>query len=82
MSLSYPPPYQDITTLAQHLCLGTRTVEELVRQGKLPGAIDICGKRLWSWKAVCKVMDRAEAPELEHANRVREATRRAVEERR
>ena len=36
MSLSYPPPYQDIATLAEHISLSPHTIDAWVKMGKLP----------------------------------------------
>ena len=33
MTLPYPPPFQDLATLAQHVCMSERTIEEKVREG-------------------------------------------------
>ena len=33
MSLPYPPPYQDITTLSEHICAAETTIENWVRLG-------------------------------------------------
>jgi hypothetical protein len=52
MSLSYPPPYQDLRTLAEHICTGESTIENWVRLGQFPAPRRIGGKRLWKWKDV------------------------------
>jgi hypothetical protein len=36
MSLPYPPPYQDITTLSEHICAAESTIENWVRLGLFP----------------------------------------------
>jgi predicted site-specific integrase-resolvase len=52
MKLPYPPPYQDLATLAVHLCVGESTIENWVRQGLFPAPRKVGGKRLWQWKEV------------------------------
>lgn len=53
MTLPYPPPFQDLATLAQHVCMSERTIEEKVRKGEFPAPRrNKCGKRLWVWKEV------------------------------
>ena len=73
------PPYQDLRTLAEHLCLGESTIEEWVKLGRLPYPVTNKGKRLWRWKDVETYLARpAEVgPPLDDAERIREATRRA-----
>jgi hypothetical protein len=36
MSLPYPPPYQDLATLSQHICAAESTIENWVRIGIFP----------------------------------------------
>lgn len=50
--LPYPPPFQDLATLAAHLCTGESTIENWVRLGLFPAPRKIGGKRLWQWKEV------------------------------
>lgn len=53
MSLPYPPPYQDLATLALHVCMGESTIERHVREGSFPPPVTVQGgKKLWSWKTV------------------------------
>lgn len=52
MTLPYPPPWQDLRTLALHLCAGESTVEKWVREGRLPASRMIGGKRMWRWSEV------------------------------
>ena len=49
---NYPPPFQDLQTLAEHICAGESTIENWVRQGLFPAPKKIGGKRLWEWKTV------------------------------
>jgi predicted DNA-binding transcriptional regulator AlpA len=50
--LPYPPPFQDLRTLALHVGLSKRTIEERVRLGQFPQPRRKFGKRLWVWKEV------------------------------
>jgi hypothetical protein len=82
MTLPYPPPYQDINVLAEHISLAPRTIEEWVKLGKLPAPKVRSGKHLWKWKEVEQCLDGnaglvPSSPDDETA-RIREATRGAV----
>jgi predicted DNA-binding transcriptional regulator AlpA len=61
MSLPYPPPFQDLATLAEHICAGESTIERWVKEGKFPLPKMQGGKRLWSWKEVEKHLARTNA---------------------
>ena len=50
--LPYPPPWQDIATLAAHLCVCEATIENWVKLGQFPAPRKQGGKRLWRWKDV------------------------------
>ena len=50
--LPYPPPYQDLATLSQHICAGESTIENWVKLGQFPPPRKVGGKRLWKWKDV------------------------------
>ena len=53
MTLPYPPPFQDLRTLALHVSMSERTIEEKVKLGQFPAPRkNKCGKRLWVWKEV------------------------------
>jgi predicted DNA-binding transcriptional regulator AlpA len=52
MPLPYPPPFQDLATLAEHICAGESTIENWVKQGLFPKPVLQGGKRLWRWKEV------------------------------
>lgn len=73
--LSYPPPFQDISTLAEHVCLSERTIEAWVQHGKLPPPVTTDGKRLWRWKDVEKALARGrdESAASDDAAKMREA---------
>lgn len=80
MSLPYPPPFQDLATLAEHICAGESTIENWVRQGLFPQPRKIGGKRLWQWKEVERhlaAMNQISALSDE-AQRITEATRAAA----
>jgi hypothetical protein len=82
MTLPYPPPYQDLRTLAEHLCLGESTVEAWVKVGKLPPPVVNEGKRLWRWKEVDQYLARSRetgAPS-DNLKRITEAGRAALAE--
>lgn len=56
--LPYPPPYQDLATLSEHLCVTEHTIETWVKLGRFPHPKRIAGgKRLWSWKEVERFME-------------------------
>ncbi len=46
------PPYMDLRTLAEHICVGESTIENWVKMGMFPPARRIGGKRLWRWADV------------------------------
>ena len=75
MTLSYPPPFQDLATLAAHCCMSEHTIENLVKAGSFPQPRrNKCGKRLWVWKEVEAWL--AAPDDTDEVARVREATRR------
>jgi hypothetical protein len=82
MSLPYPPPYQDLATLALHICAAESTIENWVRLGLFPEPRKVGGKRLWSWKEVerhiagTKELTAASPDEL--AERIKNGTKQAV----
>lgn len=52
------PPYQDLETLAAHVCMGTSTIEDHIRRGMFPPHSKMQGgKKFWSWKIVERHMD-------------------------
>jgi predicted site-specific integrase-resolvase len=50
--LPYPPPFQDLATLSEHICAAESTIENWVKMGIFPKPRMQGGKRMWSWKAV------------------------------
>jgi predicted DNA-binding transcriptional regulator AlpA len=82
MTLPYPPPFQDLATLAEHICAGESTIENWIRLGIFPQPKKMGGKRLWQWKEVERHLATvgelpASLPDVE-AQRIREATRAAA----
>lgn len=85
LSLPYPPPYQDIATLAEHISLSPHTIDAWVKMGRLPPPKVRDGKRLWKWTEVVRYLDGEAAgvpssPD-ETAERIRNATRTAASQR-
>jgi len=82
MSLPYPPPFQDLATLAEHTGLSESTIERRVKLGTCPRPCNTDGKRIWEWKAVyrhlAKGSDAGAPSTANEAQRIREATRAAV----
>jgi hypothetical protein len=82
--LPYPPPYQDLATLALHVCTGESTIENWVKMGIFPPPKKkIGGKRLWCWREVERHLAGGDSgvPSLtdDQATRIRDATRRAAD---
>jgi hypothetical protein len=82
VTLPYPPPFQDLATLAEHICVGESTIENWVRIGIFPAPKKVGGKRLWEWKAVQRYLanpsDPVAASPDEQAEAIRNATRAAA----
>jgi|SRR5882672_2628667 len=75
--LLYPPPYQDLATLAQHICAGETTIENWVAMGQFPAAKKkIGGKRLWSWAEVSRFIEGQQDPSADIIGRITNAARR------
>jgi hypothetical protein len=70
MTLPYPPPWQDLRTLAEH------------RQGIFPPPRKVGGKNMWRWKEVDKYLagsgDAAASLPNEELGRITDATRQAA----
>jgi predicted DNA-binding transcriptional regulator AlpA len=82
MSLPYPPPFQDLRTLAEHLSTGESTIENWVKLGLFPRPRKIGGKRLWQWKEIERFLAATEnavttVPDAQ-AEAIRNATRAAA----
>ena len=80
--IPYPPPYQDLRTLSEHICAGESTIENWVKLGLFPAPTKIGGKRLWRWKDVERhLADRSAGVASsadDMAERIKNATRQAV----
>ena len=79
--MTHPPPYVDMATLCELLPWGKSTIADMMKRGLLPPGKQIGGKLVWKWSTVAEKMDAilGEQPtEAELAERVRHATRRAV----
>ena len=75
--MNYPPPFQDLHTLAAHTSLGESTIEKLVAENRFPPPRrNKCGKRLWVWAEVEKFLAAPEDSPSEQGEAIREATRR------
>jgi len=81
--LPYPPPFQDLATLAQHICAGESTIENWVRMGIFPKPKLQGGKRMWKWKDVERHFDGDSASEhsesVDLVGRIKHGTRKALE---
>lgn len=81
--LPYPPPFQDLATLARHVCAGESTIENWVKMGLFPPPRKIGGKRIWCWKEVEKHLarknDSLPSSVDDLAARITNGTRRAVQ---
>lgn len=81
-ALPYPPPFQDLRTLAEHICVGESTIENWVKLGLFPAPKKMGGKRLWRWKEVERHLvargDGVAPSPDEQAERIRDATRAAA----
>lgn len=81
--LPYPPPWMDMATLCAHTCLAPTTVDNWVSRGILPPPRKRGGKLMWKWAEVDQKLtlgDAGNGPESE-AERIRNGTRRAAEDR-
>jgi hypothetical protein len=80
--LPYPPPFQDLRTLSEHICTGESTIENWVKLGLFPEPKRISGKRLWCWREVerhlSKIGETPAASPDELAERIKHGTRQAV----
>jgi hypothetical protein len=80
--LPYPPPFQDLATLSEHICTGQGTIEHWVQLGLFPPPKKIGGKYLWSWEEVERHLSHAEETTTapgDEVLRIKEATRKIVE---
>lgn len=81
--LPYPPPWQDAATLCAHICISLGTLDTWVKEGRLPPARVIGGKRMWKWDEVNRMLAGdpgivpSDADEAALARRVRNVTETA-----
>lgn len=81
--LPYPPPWQDIATLTQHVTVSERTVDAWVAEGILPPPRKRGGKLMWKWSEVDAYLSNGKpgaSPDAK-ADEIRDGTRRAAESR-
>jgi predicted DNA-binding transcriptional regulator AlpA len=78
---NFVPPWQDIATLAAHICVSPATVDNWVRDGILPQPRKRGGKLMWKWIEVDAWLSDGPARPADDAERIRDATRRAAETR-
>lgn len=83
MTLPYPPPFQDLHTLSQHICAAESTIENWVKLGLFPKPVKQGGKNLWDWKVVQRHLaargDLMAPSPGEQAERIKNATRKALQ---
>lgn len=77
-ALPYPPPWQDTVTLAAHLSVSTRTIDNWVAQGILPPPRSRGGKRLWKWSEVDERLSMRDGSPETLADRIRNGTRQTL----
>jgi predicted DNA-binding transcriptional regulator AlpA len=78
----YPPPWQDLPTLCEHISVSPNTIDTWVTQGILPPPRERGGKRLWKWSEVDEKLTvgaEGASPDSQ-AERIRNASRAAAEE--
>lgn len=77
----FVPPWQDLATLAAHICVSENTVEAWASQGILPPPRKRGGKLMWKWLEVDEYLTSGggRSPDAE-AERIENATRRAKAE--
>jgi predicted DNA-binding transcriptional regulator AlpA len=82
MILNYPPPFQDLRTLSEHICSSKSTIENWVRLGLFPPPKKVGGKNLWRWKDVEKHLanenNLSQSSEDDERQRIINATRKAT----
>ena len=82
MALPYPPPFQDLRTLSEHISAGESTIENWVKLGLFPAPRKVGGKRLWRWKEVERHLagggENGSLSADEQADKIRAATKAAA----
>lgn len=79
--MNYPPPWMDMATLVEHICVSPSTVDNWVAQGILPPPRKRGGKLMWKWQEVDErlTLGRDGQPD-DLAERVRNGTRAEANE--
>jgi hypothetical protein len=81
--LPYPPPFQDLATLAEHICAAESTIENWVKLGIFPKPRMQGGKRMWRWTDVERHLagdaDAAPTAPSDLAERITNGTRKALQ---
>lgn len=76
------PPFQDLTTLARHVCAGKSTIEGWVKAGIFPKPRMQGGKRMWCWAEVERHLagdaPREQDNPVDLVERIKNGTRRAA----
>lgn len=80
MNLPYPPPWQDLQTLAAHICCSPNTVDNWVAAGILPPARKRGGKLMWEWSEVSDWLRNGAQNGLVKPGSITDAVRREREE--
>ncbi len=80
--INYPPPWMDLATLCLHTCLSETTVKTWVIKGLLPPPVDRGGKLMWKWHEVDERLTAGPDTPESQAERVTNATRQRIAERR
>ena len=78
--LPYPPPWQDINTLAAHLCVSTNTIEKWAEGGIIPPPRRPGRKLMWKWSEVDEWLTAGKDGLDPQAERIRNATKAAASE--
>jgi predicted DNA-binding transcriptional regulator AlpA len=73
------PPWQDMATLCKHISCSPSTVENWVAEGILPPPRKRGGELMWKWSEVDDYLTHG-SHQAADIDRIREATRRIVEE--
>jgi predicted site-specific integrase-resolvase len=79
--MSYPPPWMDMATLCEHICVSSPTVDKWVLEGILPPPRKRGGKLMWKWSEVDERLTNGSGAGPDTlAERIRNGTRREAEE--
>ena len=72
------PPWMDMATLCEHICVAANTVDNWVAQGILPAPRKRGGKLMWKWLEVDDYLTNGKPGTGSLAERVRDGTREEV----